>query len=156
MSFGLGIGDLLGTAQLAYNLWKYCYKVARDAPQEFKLLVAEINTLAQSIRFLEEETRDPNSTLMQSGDDRIRMMNEMIARVGVTLQELQKIAEKYEKLGTLSRGRIKQTWAKFKWSVDAADLDVLRNKVSARILSRVELGLICHSWFTITGSLVYC
>lgn len=131
MSFGYSIGDLLGTAQLAYNLWKYCYKVARDAPEDFKLLVSEINTLSQSLRFLEEETRDPNSTLMKSGEDRIRMMNEMILRVSGTLRELGKIAKKYEKLGTTSRSSMKQTWAKFKWSIDASDLDALRSKVSS-------------------------
>lgn len=129
MSFGFGVGDILGAADLAYKLWKYCYKVARDAPQDFQLLVSEINTLSQSIRFLEEEGRDPNSTLVRSGPDRILMVNEMIARVVVTLRELQSIAEKYEKLGDLSRGRLKQVWSKFKWSVDASDLDALRNKV---------------------------
>lgn len=129
MSFGFGVGDILGTAQVAYTLWKYCYKVARDAPEEFKLLVNEIGTLSHSITFLGDEAKDPKSTLMRGGEDRIRMMGEMMARVEVTLGELQKIADKYEKLGDLSRGRMKQAWTKFKWSVDATDLDALRNKV---------------------------
>lgn len=129
MSFGFGVGDILNASQLAFNLWKYCYKVARDAPDEFKLLVGEISTLSHSITFLGDEVKDPNSTLMRGGDDRIRMMCEMMARGTVTLNELQKIAVKYDKLGNLSRGKLKQAWTKFKWSVDASDLDALRNKV---------------------------
>lgn len=85
--------------------------------------------LQQSLRLLEEETREPTSTLIRSGEDRIRMVNEMVLRVAGTLRELQEIAEKYEKLGTMSRSGIRQAWAKFKWSVDATDLDALRSKV---------------------------
>lgn len=129
MSFGFGIGDFMGAAQIAYTLWKYCYKVARDAPQEFQLLVIDINTLSQTLRFLDDETKDPKSTLMRAGKDRVRMMNEMLGRVMVTLGELEIIAEKYEKLGDLSRGKLKLAWSKFKWSLDATDLDALRNKV---------------------------
>lgn len=88
MFFDYSVGDLLGTARLAYNLWKYCYKVARDAPEGFQHLVCEINTLSQSLRFLEEETRDPNSTLMKAGQDQIRMLNELILRGAVTLKVL--------------------------------------------------------------------
>lgn len=135
MSFGFGVGDILGTGQLAFKLWKHCYKVARDAPEDFKVLVADIATLSQSITFLGEEINDPNSTLMRAGDDRIRMMREMMVRVEATLMELEKIADKYDKLGSLSRGRMKQAWTKFKWSVDASDLDAVRNKVCCRVFN---------------------
>lgn len=157
MSFGFGVGDILGAGQLAYTLWKYCYKVARDAPDEFKRLIAEIGTLSHSISFLGEEAKDPNSTLMRGGSDRIRMMGEMIARVEVTSKELQKIAEKCGRLGELSSGRMHQVWTKFKWSVDASDLDALRNKVcSPRIQSiHRRSALIYGSWCIVLGLSVY-
>lgn len=113
MSFGYSVGDLLGTARLAYNLWKYWYKIARDAPEGFQHLVSEINTLSQSLRFLEEETCDPNSTLMKAGQDRIRMLNELILHIAVTLNEQEKIAKKYERLRTTlspSSSGMKQMW----------------------------------------------
>jgi hypothetical protein len=132
MSFGFSVGDFMGAAQLAWNLYRHCYKVARGAPQEFQLLLGEITTLSQSIRLLEGEAKDPDSTLVRAGEGRVRMVREMMARVEVTLKELQKYVEKYEKLGDPSRS--KRAWAKFKWSVDASDLDSLRNKVSALIL----------------------
>lgn len=129
MSFGFGVGDIIGTGQLAFKLWKHCYQVARDAPEEFKILVSDIATLSQSLTFLGEEVNNPNSTLVRAGDDRVRMMREMIVRVDATLNELQKIANKYGQLENLSRGKMRQAWTKFKWSVDASDLDALRNKV---------------------------
>lgn len=129
MSFGFGVGDIIGSGQLAFKLWKHCYKVARDAPEEFNLLVSDIGTLAHSIAFLGEEMNDPNSTLMRGGPDRIRMMGEMMIRVDATLKELQKMADKYQQLGNISRGKMRQAWTKFKWSVDASDLDALRNRV---------------------------
>lgn len=129
MSFGFGVGDFAGAAQLAWNLYRYCYKVARDAPEEFKHLLGEITILSQSIRLLEEEAANPNSTMVRAGEDRVRMVKEMMVRVEVTLAELKKHAEKYEKLGDGSLPRRKKIWAKFKWATDASDLDSLRNKV---------------------------
>lgn len=128
MSFGFGVGDFLAAAELAWNLYRYCYVVARGAPQEFLLLVQEIASLSQSIQLLQEEAKDPNSTLVRSGQARIDMVKEMMARVVVTLEELGKHAKKYEKLGDNSRAKRRQIWDKFKWSVDAANLDSLRNK----------------------------
>ncbi|KAH0603574.1 uncharacterized protein H6S33_007896 [Morchella sextelata] len=106
MSFGFGVGDFLAVSQLAWNLYRYCYVVARGAPQEFQLLLQEITTLSQSIKLLELEAQDPNSTLARSGEDRILMVKEMMSRVEVTLKELEKHAKKYEKLGESSRSKV--------------------------------------------------
>lgn len=129
MSFGFGVGDFAGILQLSWTLYRYCYKVARDAPEDFKLLLGEITMLSQSIRLLEEEASDPDSTMVRAGEDRVRMVKEMIVRVEVTLKELQKHAAKYDKLGDVKLSKRKQIWSKFKWSTDATELDALRNKV---------------------------
>lgn len=129
MSFGFGVGDFAGAAQLAWSLYRYCYKVARDAPEDFKLLLGEITILSQSIRLLEEEAANPESTMVRAGEDRVRMVKEMMVRVEITLTELKKHAQKYDKLGDVDMSRWKKIWAKFKWSTDAADLDALRNTV---------------------------
>ena len=109
------------------RLYRDCYKIARGAPQEFQLLIGEISTLSNSLNILQEEVKDPTSTLVQAGEDRVRMVNEMVARVGETLKLLEKVAKKYEILGSGSKRR--QIWAKFKWSVDFSKIDTLRNKV---------------------------
>lgn len=129
MSFGFGVGDFIAVADLAWNLYRYCYIVARGAPEDFQSLLHEITVLSQSIKLLQEEAKDPNSILVRSGQDRVTMVREMIIRVEATLRELQTHAEKYAKLGDVKRAKRKQFWDKFKWSVDASSLDSLRNKV---------------------------
>ena len=152
MSFGFSVGDFVGTAQLAFNLYRYCYKVARDAPQEFKLLVTELGTIRTSIDLLAVEAKDPESTLACGGEERVRLVNELLERIRGTLEALRKHAKKYEKLES-SRPGLKRFWAQFKWSVDASELDSLRNQVRLipKVRSRGTLCLTLHSWFITTG-----
>jgi hypothetical protein len=127
MSFGFAIGDFIAVGQLAWMLYRDCYTIARGAPQEFQLLLGEISTLSKSLKILQEEVSDPGSTLVWAGEDRVRMVNEMVSRVNLTLMELQKVAKKYEILGTGSKG--KQIWVKLKWSAKFASIDSLRSRV---------------------------
>lgn len=55
------------------------------------------------------------------------MVNEMVRSISVTLKNLEKLAKKYEILGSNAKKR--QIWAKFKWSLEATSIDALRNKV---------------------------
>ena len=70
MSFGFSATDFVQVGQLAWTLYRECYKVARGAPQEFQLLVGEISTLSNSLTILQEEVKDPESTIVQAGEDR--------------------------------------------------------------------------------------
>ena len=90
----------------------------------------ELSTLSNSLTILQEEAKDPESTLSCAGDDRVRMVNEMIAGIEDTLNRLRKVASKYAILGTGSKA--KQLWVKFKWSAEFSSIDRLRNKVSLR------------------------
>ncbi|KAI9866174.1 MAG: hypothetical protein M1813_001735 [Trichoglossum hirsutum] len=114
MSFGFAIGDFVTVGQLAWTLYRDCYAIARGAPQEFQMLLSEISALSNSLKMLQEEVSDPGSTLRRAGEDRVTMVNEMVSRINITLKELQKVAKKYEILGTGSKGR--QILAKFKCS----------------------------------------
>ena len=95
---------------------------------EFSLLVIEFSTLSSSITILQEEAKDPKSTLTLSGNDRMLMVNEMVASIEETLKRLRKVASKYDILG--SGSKTKQIWARFKWSAELSSIDRLRNKVS--------------------------
>ena len=126
------------------TLYHDCYKVARGAPQEFQLLLGEISTLSNAFKILQEEIKDPSSALVQAGENRVRMVNEMVKGIGVTLKKLEKITKKYEILGSNSKRR--QLWTKFKWFVEFSDIDALRNKVcrSWMILLRLLAILMRH------------
>lgn len=127
MSFGFAIGDKIAVSKLSWNLYKKCYVVARGAPQEFQLLVGEVSGLSNSLKVLQEELADPKSALIRAGEDRVRMVNEMMSRVHTTLKDLEKVAKKYEALGTGSKS--KSMWMKIKWSVDFSSIDSLRSKL---------------------------
>ncbi|KAI5807601.1 hypothetical protein DFH27DRAFT_327215 [Peziza echinospora] len=129
MSFGFGVGDFIAISQLTFKLYHQCYLVARGAPQEFQLLVGELNNFQSSLKILEVEVNDPNSILVRSGEDRVRMMQEMIKRVEATLLQLQEFAKKYSKLMDDSRSKPKKMWDKFKWSFDMSEIEALRNKL---------------------------
>ena len=64
MSFGFSVGDFLAVAELAWTLYHKCYKVARGAPEEFRLLLGEISNLSNSLRILNDEVHDPDSVLV--------------------------------------------------------------------------------------------
>jgi len=90
-------------------------------------LVGEISTLSNSLSILQEDVKDPDSALVRAGEDRVRMVNEMVHNISLTLQSLEKVAKKYEILGSGSKKR--RLWARFKWSVEMTSIDGLRNKL---------------------------
>ena len=127
MSFGFAVGDFIAVGQLAFTLYRDCFMVAKGAPQEFQALKGELSNLHNTLKILEEEVKNPKSILIEAGEDRVRMVTEMVSGINVTLKQLEKVATKYGILGDGSKGR--KTWVKFKWSVDFSSVDSLRNKV---------------------------
>ncbi|KAF8543319.1 hypothetical protein BDD12DRAFT_820835 [Trichophaea hybrida] len=127
--FGFSIGDFIAVGDLAWRLYRQCYLVARNAPQEFQILTKELGTLHTTVKILHEEVANPDSVLVKSGEDRIRMVNEMIDRVRDTLNAMEKFAAKYGKMMDNDRAKWKHRWDKFKWSLEASELDGLRNKL---------------------------
>jgi len=127
MSFGFAVGDFIAVGQLAFTLYRDCFMVAKGAPHEFQALKGELSNLHNTLKILEEEVKNPQSILIEAGEDRVRMVKEMVSGINVTLKQLEKVAAKYGILGDGSKGR--KIWAKFKWSVDFSSVDSLRNKV---------------------------
>lgn len=131
MSFGFGIGDILAVSNLADELYRHCYVVARGAPQEFQLLLQEIGTLSKSIMILKQEISNPDLVPLLSGENKLRVVSEMIAQVKGTLSDIRTIAEKFQRIRDMPLSRRKMIWIKFKWSAEASELGSLRNKVSS-------------------------
>ena len=92
-------------------------------------MLKDVLTLSSSIRILEDELQDPTSVLLQSGDDRIHMVKEMMASIHDTLKKLKKKAKRYEILGKDSLSRRKQIWSKINWSLEFSSVESLRSKV---------------------------
>jgi hypothetical protein len=146
MSFGFAVGDFIAVGQLAFTLYRDCFMVAKGAPQEFQVLKGELSNLHSTLKILEEEVKNPNSTLIQAGEDRVRMVTEMVSSINVTLKQLEKVAAKYGMLGDDSKGR--KIWMKLKWSANFSSIDSLRNKVPP-IFS--VLKEICTAYSNVVG-----
>lgn len=129
MSFGFGVGDFLAAANLAWTLYHDCILVARGAPQEFRMLVEELKTLHMMMKSLDIEFKDPDSVLVRAGEDRHRMIGEMLRRIIEILHTLTDAFNKHRNLGSTARSKFKRGWDKFKWALDAKDIDGLRSKV---------------------------
>ena len=130
MSFGFDVGNFADAAHLAYRIYRDCYKVARGAPQEFQLLVSEVSTMSNSLKILQEDTKDPDSFLVQAGDDRVKLVNGMVANIKLTLNKMEKIARKYEIMGSTTASKPKQMWTRFKWTLDWSTIEKLRAKLN--------------------------
>lgn len=55
------------------------------------------------------------------------MVNTMIGNISVTLKALEKVAKKFDALGSNSKRRL--LWGRFKWSVELTSIDALRSKL---------------------------
>lgn len=128
------------------KLYHGCYKVARGAPHEVQLLADEMKTLSSSLSILQAEAKDPDSILVKAGEDRVRLVNDMVHGIGETLKKLEKAAEKYGML--VSSSKRKQVWTKFKWSMELSSIDALRNKVFSNATVDSSNSLPDHSLFT--------
>ena len=76
------------------------------------------------------------------------MVNDIVKGIDETLKRLEKVAKRYEILGSSSKG--KHFWVKFKWSFEFSSIDGLRNKVK-----NLKLDSRLYPWTTNTFKLVY-
>ena len=144
MSFGYAVGDFLTIGKLAWDLYHDCFLIARGAPQEFKLLVEELKTLHAMMQMFDKEFQDPQSILLRSGgDDRKKMISQMMESIRQTLNGLNEAFRKHRNLGSTTRSTMKRGWDKFKWSLNSRDVDGLRSKVLFRyfVLFYPETGI---------------
>ena len=109
MSFGFGVGDFLAVGELAWKLYHDCFLIAKGAPQEFKLLVDELKTLHMTMCPFSEELKDPESILVRSGEDRKKMLQEMLGTIQQTLNGLDEAFRKHRNLGSTTRSGLKKS-----------------------------------------------
>lgn len=133
MSFGFAIGDFIAAGELAHRLWTEIYMVARAAPEELKSLSAELSVFSQSIDLLVEQTGNPESILVQAGDNRVQLVNTMISAANDTLLKLEAFAKKHQLVGNRTQSRFRRGLSKVRYTSDASTINSLRSKVLLHI-----------------------
>jgi hypothetical protein len=129
MSFAISIKDFIAVGQLAWQLYRDCYRIARGAPHEFRLLVDELQTLYTTMKLFEDELNDPGSVLVKAGEERLQMVQDLLENVKQVLKGLDDSFKKHRKLGDVTREGLKEIWDQFQWSLHEKSVDGMRNKV---------------------------
>ena len=120
MSFGYGASDVLAVGKLAYVVFKSC----KDAPGSFRNVSAEVASMHTVLKEVEE------SVAAQSlSPERQARLKPSIDCCKDVLEELQKLIDKYQSLGTQS----KRTWDRMGFGLK--DIESIR----LRLLSSVVL-----------------
>ncbi|KAF2192732.1 hypothetical protein K469DRAFT_694786 [Zopfia rhizophila CBS 207.26] len=89
-------------------------------------------TIFRRINRRSSEISNPESTLVQAGEDSVRMVNETVTWIRAVLRDLEKVARKYAALGPgSSSSRSKKIRVKLKWLADFGSMDALENKNSS-------------------------
>jgi hypothetical protein len=140
MSFGFAIGDFIAVAKLAHKLWHDVYMVARTAPEEVRSLSSELSVLSQSIRLLVDHASNPESILVQAGQDRVQLVNTMIAGAKETLLRLEAFAKKHQLVGSEAPSKFRRGLNKLRYVSDASTINSLRSKV---LVLRHRVKILC-------------
>jgi hypothetical protein len=103
--------------------------VARAAPEELKSLSAELSVFSQSIDLLVEQAGNPESILVQAGEDRVQLVNTMISAANDTLLKLEAFAKKHQLVGNKTQSKFRRGFNKLRYTSDASTINSLRSKV---------------------------
>ncbi|KAH0610678.1 uncharacterized protein H6S33_012205 [Morchella sextelata] len=133
LAYDYSTGDFLAFVTLVHKLYWLFYKVAKDAPEDFKKLVRDIGALFECISTLDEEATKPGSPLGRAKQERVRAVKNLISRGEVTLERLQTWAEKHETLREISRPKMKQWYDKARWAYNIPELDAMRKQVLGHV-----------------------
>lgn len=136
MSFGYAIGDLVGVANLAWQLYQNCYRVIQDSPQDIKELARDLSTVYGVLKRTEEDLASTDSVIKSHGERRTQLLQSMISNLGATLEKLKESVLTYQRLAA------KKGWKdpkvirdKVKWIVDQKRIGKIRHELTFHISS---------------------
>jgi hypothetical protein len=136
MALEISIDEVNALSELAWKLYQHGFKVARAVSPELQSLFSEISVLAHSTNILKEDACSPESVLVQGGEDRIRIVNEMVAQIKITLSEVEKSFTRHDIFSAGTNSQKRSIWATLRSSTAFGSVDSYRRKVSRPSLSR--------------------
>lgn len=116
MSFGFSLGDFVTIPTLAWQVYKSC----KDSSDDFKSVADDVVALHIVLREVEEHLKEqPISNPRQAH------LAALTRTCHAVLNDLEKLLEKYDSLGSQSR----RTWDRMRWGLE--DIDQLRARLSS-------------------------
>jgi hypothetical protein len=136
MSFGFAIGDLIGVANLAWQLYQNCYRVIQDSPQDIKELIRDLSTIYGVLKRIEEDLASNDSVIKSHGERRTQLLQSMISNLRATLIKLQELVLRYQRLAAKKGWKNPEVLRdKFKWIVDQRKIGGIRQDLTFHISS---------------------
>ena len=110
----------------AWDLYHNCYLVAKEAPDDFRLLVNELGSLQGVLRNLRDDVSSDRSYVDKLGENRKENLERCLRSCSDTLRKLQDLVVKYRNLG-LHDGA--QFWKKLKWVTKQGEIADLKSRI---------------------------
>ena len=99
------VGDSFAIAKFAYDLYSKGFVVARHAPEEFRVLLKEIDAIKNLLGHIQSQLKDG-----EEFDERTKKSLELCY---LDLQRFKPLLNRYEKLGIPSITPVDLTWLIF-------------------------------------------
>lgn len=128
MSLNFGVTDILAVTKLAWDLYNKCFLVVREAPDEFRNLVNELDSL-QSVL---DEINSEKSFMENLGENRKESLERCLSGCFETLHRLQKLVIKYQDLGSAHGLNF---WKKIQWVTEQREIADLKARIMAHTCS---------------------
>ncbi|KAJ7019824.1 hypothetical protein C8F04DRAFT_1275814 [Mycena alexandri] len=120
MSFGIGVGDIVLVATLAYNLYKGC----KESSDDFRRMSSELGSLYAVLGETSDYIKEYGEELPDSREYRLHMVLHSCLH---SLQELEALHTRYESLNTQSQ----RTWDRMRYGLK--DLSDVRQRLISNI-----------------------
>lgn len=112
----------------ALDLYQNCYKVAKQAPDEFRQLVRELGAFKGLLKHLHDDVHSDQSFEKRLDGARQESLKRCLAQSLDTLRQLQSLLAKYREL--MLRDGL-QFWVRAKWVWKQNELIELKEKIKA-------------------------
>jgi|SRR6266480_4177872 len=133
MSFGFSPSDVVAVARLAWDL----YKVLKDCPEDVEKISKDLATVYGILNHIKEDLDASESAIKAHGEHRIRLLETMVRDLNKTLNEVNKMVERYRHLsradGKNTVNKKDQIWVKVKWVVGQKKIKRVHQDISLHI-----------------------
>ena len=112
----------------AWDLYDNCYRVAREAPDDFRQLVAELGALQTCLKNLRDDINSDKSYIKRLDPERKAALERFLKSCFDTLRKLQALVIYFKELGI---GDGLQFWKRLKWVSKKSNITELKSQIMA-------------------------